>query len=151
VSERTAFRTSGVLPVETCSPEETIACGRVLAPYLLPGDIVALYGEMGTGKTHLVKGVCSAFGIDEYRVRSPTFALVHEYRGSVPVFHFDAYRIHNAGDFFEIGYEGYFFDDGICLIEWPERVETLLPAGTHRLQLEHLGGDRRRIGWVEPE
>jgi len=137
---------SDLLPVETDTPEETQAFGAVLAARLGPGDVVALYGDLGAGKTQLVKGVCSALGIRAERVSSPTFNLVHEYAGrDFPVYHFDAYRIRHIDEFFELGYEAYFFGDGLCLIEWPERIEPLLPAETLRLCLLHAGLDRRRI------
>lgn len=135
-----------VLPATTTSPEETTALGHQLAAHLHPGDIVALYGDLGAGKTHLVKGICAACGIPEAAVTSPTFTIVNEYPGErFPLYHFDAYRIERVEEFFELGYEEYFFGDGVCLIEWPERVEPLLPEETIRLRLEHLGATERRI------
>ncbi len=135
-----------VLPATTASPEETTALGHQLAAHLHPGDIVALYGDLGAGKTHLVKGICAACGIPEASVTSPTFTIVNEYPGDrFPLYHFDAYRIERVEEFFELGYEEYFFGDGVCLIEWPERVEPLLPEETIRLRLEHLGATERRI------
>ena len=140
-----------LLPVETASAEETQALGGRLAALLAPGTVVALYGDLGAGKTQLVKGICAACGIPPETVHSPTFTLVHEYEGrAFPLYHIDAYRIRHADEFFELGYETYFFGDGLCLVEWPERVEELLPPGTVRLRLTHLGADRRRIA-VAPE
>ena len=112
---------------------------------LQPGDVLALYGDLGAGKTHLVKGLCAGLGIPAASVSSPTFTLVNEYDGALPVYHFDAYRIERTEEFFELGYETYFFGDGVCLVEWPERVEALIPDHAIRLRLTHLGGDRRRI------
>jgi tRNA threonylcarbamoyladenosine biosynthesis protein TsaE len=133
-------------PFESHSPSETTAFGARLASRLGPGDVVALYGDLGTGKTHLIKGVCAALGVPEAAVSSPTFALLHEYAGTAfPIYHFDAYRIKTAGEFFDLGYEEYFYGQGLCLIEWPAHVEALLPDHTLRLRLHHLGGDRRRI------
>ncbi len=107
---------------------------------------MALYGDLGTGKTHLVKGICTAYGVPEATVTSPTFTLVNEYAGEAfPIYHLDAYRIERLQEFFELGYEEYFFGDGLCLIEWPAHVEPLLPEHTLRLRLTHLGGNRRRI------
>ncbi len=134
-----------LLPVESASPDETVALGRRLADVLEPGDVVALYGDLGAGKTHLVKGLCAGLGVPAASVSSPTFTLVNEYDGALPVYHFDAYRIERTEEFFELGYETYFFGDGVCLVEWPERVDALIPDHAIRLQLTHLGGDRRRI------
>lgn len=140
---------NGLLPAETASSDETIALGRKLAASLETGDVVALFGDLGAGKTHLVKGICTAFGISEAHVNSPTFTLVNEYAGQDGmVYHFDAYRIKRIDEFFELGYEDYFYGDGICLIEWPERIEPLLPDHTLRLKLVHRGGDQRRIEQV---
>ena len=141
-----------LLPAETRTSEETMALGVKLAATLEPGDVVALYGELGSGKTHLVKGICLALGIPAEAVNSPTFAIVHEYgQTSVPVFHIDAYRIETLDAFYELGYEDFFYGEGFCFVEWPDRVETLLPEHTLCLRLTHLGGDRRRIAWEDEE
>ena len=135
-----------LLPAETDSTEATLALGRRLAAHLGAGDIVALYGDLGTGKTHLVKGICAAYGVPETSVTSPTFTLVHEYAGrAFPIYHIDAYRITRLQEFFELGYQEYFYGEGLCLVEWPVHVESLLPEHTLRLRLRHLGGNRRRI------
>ena len=133
-------------PIQSRSPEETLALGRRLGGSLRPGDVVALYGDLGAGKTQFVKGVCAAWGIDEGAVSSPTFTLVQEYAGSeFPLYHFDAYRIKQPSEYFELGYEDYFFGGGVCLVEWPERVESLLPAETIRVRIDHVGEHTRRI------
>jgi tRNA threonylcarbamoyladenosine biosynthesis protein TsaE len=138
------------LPAETASPDETIALGTRLAAAFEPGDVVALYGDLGAGKTHLTKGICAGLGVSSDEVASPTFRIVHEYHGArFPIYHFDAYRIERPEELFEIGYEAYFFGEGICLVEWPERIEALLPAQTIRLRLAHLGSDRRRVSLDE--
>ena len=145
-----------LLPAETASAKATRALGRKLVRHLRPGQVVALYGDLGTGKTQLAKGVAGALGLDERSVRSPTFVIAREYDGhwpeehpsagqAVPLYHLDAYRLGGPGDLEAVDYETYFFGDGLCLIEWPERVETLLPDDTLRLRLEHLGTERRRI------
>jgi tRNA threonylcarbamoyladenosine biosynthesis protein TsaE len=139
-----------LLPVETTGPAETEALGGRLAGLLRPGDIVALYGDLGAGKTRLVQGICAALGIAPEAVSSPTFTLVNDYEGRTdPVDHLDAYRIRHIDEFYEMGYEEYFFGDGLCLVEWPERVEGLLPPDALRLRLRHLGADRREIELVE--
>lgn len=134
-----------ILPAETASVDETMAVGERLAAHLRSGDIVALYGDLGTGKTHLVKGIARALGVNEVDVSSPTFTIVQEYAGAWPIYHIDAYRVEHLDEFYELGYEDYFYGNGLCLVEWPDRVESLLPDDTIRLRLSHQGGDRRRI------
>ena len=133
-------------PVISNSEAQTRSLGRQFAECLEPGHVVALYGTLGAGKTQFVKGIASYFEIPEQQVNSPTFTLVNEYPGdNNTLFHFDAYRIEQVSEFFEMGYEDYFFGDGICLVEWPDRVEALLPDDVIRLRFTHLGDDRREI------
>lgn len=115
----------------TESPEETERVGATLAPELLSGALppfVALYGDLGVGKTAFVRGVSSVL-CPGAAVRSPTFALVNEYRGgSVPVFHFDMYRITGEDDLYSIGYEDYLAKKAVFLVEWSENIPFALPA-----------------------
>lgn len=142
-------KSAALLPAETASVEETMTLGERLAAHLGPGNVVALYGDLGAGKTHLVKGIARALGVDETAVSSPTFTIVHEYAGNIPIFHLDAYRVEDPDEFYELGYENYFFGEGLCLIEWPSRIESFLPGDAIRLRLTHQGGDRRRIEQIE--
>lgn len=126
-----------------------MALGRLLATNLQGGDVVALYGNLGAGKTVLVHGICHGLGIDLDQVTSPTYTIVHEYRdASIPVYHLDAYRIKRLDEFYEFGYEEYFFGDGVTLIEWADKVESLLPVHAIRIRVEHAGGDVRRVSYV---
>ena len=110
--------------------------------------IVCFYGPMGAGKTTLIKAVCHELGVAD-TVVSPTFALVNEYaaRGSVPIYHFDFYRVERVDEVYDFGYEEYFYSPaGICLIEWPEIVEALLPLeGVVRVRIEVQPGGERRV------
>lgn len=134
-----------ILPTETSSTEETLAVGERLADRLGPGDVVALYGDLGTGKTHLVKGIARGLGIPARDVSSPTFVIVREYDSTPPLYHFDAYRVQQVAEFYELGYEEYFYGKGICCVEWADRVQPLIPDTALHLHLSHEGGDRRRI------
>jgi tRNA threonylcarbamoyladenosine biosynthesis protein TsaE len=114
--------------IETHSESETVALGVEFAQVLTRGDIVALIGELGTGKTRFVQGVCEGMGIREH-VASPTFTIVDEYTsGQIPVYHFDFYRLRTAAELREIGFDEYLAGDGVCLIEWADRVQDHLPA-----------------------
>jgi tRNA threonylcarbamoyladenosine biosynthesis protein TsaE len=140
-------RVADLFPVTTESPDESRALGRTLADRLAPGSVLALYGDLGTGKTHLVKGIADGLGLDPATVRSPTFTILHTYEeGRHPLHHFDAYRVQSSDEFVELGFEEYVADEtGITCIEWADRVDALLPPDTLRLTLTHEGPTRRRI------
>ena len=108
-------------------PDETLRFGRQIAQQLAAGSVVAFFGGLGAGKTTLIKGICGALAVKE-TVTSPTFTLINEYTGRLPVYHFDFYRIESDAEVLDLGLEEYFYGDGICLIEWPEVVHALLPA-----------------------
>ncbi len=109
------------------SEEETGRIARAFAETLKPGDIVCLKGDLGAGKTHFVKGMARAFDIPEEEVHSPTFTLINEYHGSLPLYHFDCYRMESVREAIEIGAEEYFYGEGVSVIEWAERIEELIP------------------------
>ena len=127
------------------SAEETIAFGRQLAGSLRAGDVLALTGDLGAGKTCLVKGLATGLGIT-HAVTSPTFTLIHEYRGGrLPLAHIDLYRLATAGEAVNIGIEEYLSGAGVTVIEWAERIESLLPAQTKRMRLTALDETTRQI------
>ncbi len=118
------------------SPDETIAFGVDFAQELKDGDIVCLEGELGAGKTHFVKGLAEGLGIDREEVRSPTFTLIHEYTGSISLYHFDCYRMESPREAVEIGAEEYFYGEGVSVIEWPERIESIIPPEAIWISIE---------------
>jgi tRNA threonylcarbamoyladenosine biosynthesis protein TsaE len=126
------------------SPEETQAAGERLAHTLAPGDVVALTGELGAGKTCFVQGLARGLGATTWAT-SPTFVLVNEYRAHLPIHHVDAYRISGPGEMIDIGLLDLIDADGVTVIEWPERVRSLLPARTIEVTIEGLGDDPRII------
>ena len=122
------------------SPAETRRFGRDLSELLFRGDIVALTGSLGSGKTCLVQGICEGLQVDD-PVTSPTFVLVNEYRGrgrdgEVKVYHFDLYRLEGADDLVDLGWDDYLDEGGICLIEWADRAEDVIPANAIRIAIE---------------
>ena len=126
---------------ESRSESETRRIARTFAKTLQPGDVVALYGELGSGKTQFVKGVCEAFGVAAH-VTSPTFVLQNRYEGTaadgrpILLYHFDLYRLRTAEEIYDLGYEEFLFGDGICLVEWAERLGPLLPQSRFDVTLD---------------
>jgi tRNA threonylcarbamoyladenosine biosynthesis protein TsaE len=124
---------------------DTFAVGRWLAERIRAGDVVALTGELGAGKTCLVKGIAAAFGIAQ-PITSPTFTLIHEYTGGrLPLYHIDLYRVDSIEQALAIGIEDYLQPDGITVIEWAEKIGSLLPASATRVRLEITDETERRI------
>lgn len=127
------------------SVAETIAWAREWAGRLAPNDVVGLSGDLGAGKTHFVKGLLQGLGSAE-EATSPTFTLVHEYRGGrLPLFHFDFYRLTQAAELAEIGFDDYLEEGGVAVIEWAERFAQVLPERTRWIRLEITGTSERTI------
>ena len=125
--------------------EETRAFGHQLADRLEPGSVVALIGDLGTGKTTLSKYIAEGLGITEV-VTSPTFTIVQEYHsGRLPLYHFDVYRIGDISEMEELGYEEYFFGDGVSLVEWADIIQELLPEETRIIRIEYGREPEERI------
>lgn len=126
-------------------PSDTFAIAKQIAPALTPGDVIALSGDLGAGKTHFVKGLADGLGyLGE--VTSPTFTLVHEYLGGLmPLYHFDFYRIESAEEASDLDFEGYLGGDGVCIVEWADKFAHLLPAHTRWFHLSIDGESRRTI------
>lgn len=125
--------------------EETRAFGLELGASLRKGDIVALIGDLGTGKTALTKYIAEGLGIRE-TITSPTFTIVQEYRqGRLPLYHFDVYRIGDPEEMYDLGYEEYFYGDGVCVIEWADLIEELLPEYTKVIRIEYGKNQEERI------
>ena len=133
--------------VETHSPEETLELGRRIGRAAKPGDVLALVGDLGTGKTVLAKGVAEGLGAASAReVVSPTFVLCREYLdGRLPLYHFDAYRLRGAADLEGIGASEIFGGDGLSLVEWADRAPQALPQDRLEVHLEVTGPESRRL------
>ena len=110
--------------------------------------VFAFYGHMGAGKTTFIKAICEELGVDDV-VTSPTFAIVNEYTAadSIPIYHFDFYRIKKLEEVYDMGYEDYFYGDGLCFIEWPEMMEELLPEGATKVQIAENPDGTRTVSW----
>ncbi|HEV8472692.1 MAG TPA: tRNA (adenosine(37)-N6)-threonylcarbamoyltransferase complex ATPase subunit type 1 TsaE [Methylomirabilota bacterium] len=130
--------------VASRSPEDTQAAGERLAGTLGPGDVVALTGELGAGKTCFVQGLARGLGI-QGGATSPTFVLVNEYRGRLPVHHVDAYRTESLSELLDLGLDEMFDGAGVTVVEWADRLGALLPARTVHVDIEGVGDEPRRI------
>lgn len=116
-----------------------------LAKNLAPGSVIALKGELGTGKTILTKYIAEGLGISEV-ITSPTFTIIHEYRsGRLPMYHFDVYRLCDEEEMYELGYEEYFFGDGVCVVEWADTIEELIPEDAVWINIKYGSGPEERI------
>ena len=129
--------------------QETRKFGMKLGAGAKAGDVIALIGDLGTGKTTLTKYIAEGLGITEY-ITSPTFNIIKEYRSCrLPLFHFDVYRIADVDEMFEIGYEEYFFGDGVCVIEWADIVEEIIPEDALTIRISMGGSENERIYEIE--
>lgn len=108
------------------SYEETRKIAFEFAKTLNSGDVLCMYGDLGVGKTAFVQGLAKGLGIDDH-ITSPTFTIVNEYSGTLPLYHFDVYRIADSDEMYEIGYEEYVYGDGVSVIEWPQLIDDILP------------------------
>jgi len=133
------------------SVQDTINLGRKIGELLKSGDVVALDGDLGAGKTVITRGICEGMGLDPEYVCSPTFTIVNEYDlladgdpAATPLYHFDTYRLSGADDFEAAGLDEYFYRGGVCVIEWSSVIEELLPPGTICVKITG-NGDTREI------
>ncbi len=138
-------RTGRVLSVDLHSEQETEELGAALARMCKPGCVIGLAGPLGAGKTRLVRALAESLGVDPAAIASPTFVLIHEYQGRMPVYHFDVYRLRSAQEFDDLGVCDYWNAGGVCLIEWADRVQPLLPADTWSLTIEPSGPCSRHV------
>jgi tRNA threonylcarbamoyladenosine biosynthesis protein TsaE len=130
----------------TKSSEETIALGEKIGEVLKSGDVLGFYGDLGSGKTTMIKGVCIGLGVKEQDiVKSPSFIMINEYQGRFPIYHIDLYRTKNIEEILSIGFDDYLYINGVCLIEWAGKAEKELPENIIKVELEALNQDERKI------
>jgi tRNA threonylcarbamoyladenosine biosynthesis protein TsaE len=131
----------------TNSPAETIELGRRLGSQLKGSEVIAVCGPLGSGKTHLIKGIAAGAGAQDSRaVNSPTFVIVNEYIGRLDIYHIDAYRLNSISEFEMLGFDDYCYPQSVVLIEWADKIEAALGAINYiRIELEHSGQTARKI------
>lgn len=125
------------MKITTHSVEATLELGAQFGQFLQPGDVVALIGNLGSGKTQFTRGLCQGLQVTQ-PVTSPTFVLINEYRGRLPVFHFDFYRLESEAEIRDLGIDDYLYGEGVCVIEWAERGLSLLPEDRIEIYLRNL-------------
>lgn len=132
------------ITIRTTSAEETTALGEELGRRLKPGDVVALFGDLGAGKTTLTKGIAQGMGVTA-EVHSPTFTLIHEHPGPIPLYHVDLYRLSSEEEVEWIGIDEYIYNEGVTIIEWADRMRSLLPPERLDIDLRMKGDTEREM------
>ncbi|MBU0573478.1 MAG: tRNA (adenosine(37)-N6)-threonylcarbamoyltransferase complex ATPase subunit type 1 TsaE [Candidatus Margulisbacteria bacterium] len=136
--------------IETKNRGQTHKLGKKIGGALKDGEIVAFYGPLGAGKTTLIQGIAEGFGVKDY-VTSPTFTLINEYQGKAfPLYHIDLYRLEDINEIDDLGIDEYFLKDGVCLIEWAEKMEESLPKDVIKIKIKYISEDERHI-WLSSE
>ncbi|OHB50387.1 MAG: tRNA (adenosine(37)-N6)-threonylcarbamoyltransferase complex ATPase subunit type 1 TsaE [Planctomycetes bacterium GWF2_40_8] len=132
--------------METGEVEQTIELGNLIGSLLRAGDVVALIGQLGAGKTYITKGIAEGLGVkDRKEVTSPSFVLVKQYMGRVPIYHFDAYRLRSPDEMYDIDCVGFFWGNGISIVEWADKVMECLPDDFIKITIETVGQTSRDI------
>lgn len=132
--------------IDIADLDATEAFGRALGTLLFPGAVIALVGQMGAGKTHLTRAIAEGLEVrNPATVNSPTFVLIQEYRARLPIYHFDTYRLSGPREFSELGADEYLHGDGVCVVEWADKVEAVLPPDHLRIEIEIVDAQCRRL------
>jgi tRNA threonylcarbamoyladenosine biosynthesis protein TsaE len=131
----------------TKSPEETKKLGKEISKLVKPGDLLAFYGELGAGKTCFIQGISEGLEVKDY-VTSPSFTIINEYQGKIPFYHFDVFRVSNIEEIIELGYEEYFYGEGLTVIEWAEKIENLLPKDHLKIEIKFKNIYERKISFI---
>jgi tRNA threonylcarbamoyladenosine biosynthesis protein TsaE len=133
------------LQIELASEDDTCRLGRAIAEVVEPNVVIGLIGQLGAGKTRLVRAIAESLGVDPSAISSPTFVLIHEYDGRLPIYHFDAYRLKTPGAFEDLGAGDYWNAGGVCVVEWADRVRNLLPETCWMMTLTLTGATSRTV------
>ncbi|MDO9465053.1 MAG: tRNA (adenosine(37)-N6)-threonylcarbamoyltransferase complex ATPase subunit type 1 TsaE [bacterium] len=131
--------------VTTNNPEETKCLGKKIGRFLKEGDVIALVGNLGAGKTVIANGLCTGLGVKEDYITSPTYTIINQYDGRIPVYHIDLYRLNDSKELYNIGWDEYIYGNGTCIIEWADKAAEMLPEEYLMVNIEVTGKDKRKI------
>jgi tRNA threonylcarbamoyladenosine biosynthesis protein TsaE len=144
--ENTMNEHTAKLTVISRNPEETFLIGKIIGRNLTENDVVALVGDLGTGKTCLTQGIARGLGVpDQYQITSPSFTLINEYQGRMMLYHFDLYRLSQASEMDDMGYDEYLFGQGVTVIEWADKLKGILPDDTLFIFMNYADENERKI------
>ncbi len=129
----------------TNNPEETKCLGKKIGKLLKAGNVVALIGNLGAGKTVIANGLCSGLGVEESYITSPTYTIINQYDGRIPVYHIDLYRLKDSSELYNLGWDEYIYGYGACVIEWADRAAEMLSEEYLMVNIEITGKDKRKI------
>lgn len=132
------------MKIKLSNLEATERFGMEIGSLLKEGDILCLNGDLGAGKTTMTKSIGLGLGVEEY-ITSPTFTLINEYKGRIPVYHFDVYRLENAHELYDLGFDEYFYGNGVCIIEWADKIEKMIPKDRIVIDIENGNNENERI------
>ena len=135
------------MEIKLSNLKETEEFGFRLGSLLKSGDILCLNGNLGAGKTTMTKSIGLGLGVEEY-ITSPTFTLINEYKGRIPVYHFDVYRLENADELYDLGFDEYFYGKGVCIIEWADKIEKMIPKTRIVIDIEKGNNEYERILYI---
>ncbi|MBU0503907.1 MAG: tRNA (adenosine(37)-N6)-threonylcarbamoyltransferase complex ATPase subunit type 1 TsaE [Candidatus Omnitrophota bacterium] len=138
-----------MIKITSFSVKDTLAIGMALARQVNKGDIICLVGELGSGKTVLTKGIAIGLGAKKEEVISPTFVLIREYEAKFPIYHFDLYRLNEVDDIIRLGYEEYFYDQGVSIVEWADKLKQLMPLEYLKVDIQ-IRKDGARVFKFKP-
>lgn len=136
------------MEIKIRSLEDTKLIGKIIAENLIKGTVLCLDGDLGAGKTTLTQYIAKEFGIKEY-ITSPTFTIIKEYEGILPFYHMDVYRIDSEDDMYDLGYEEYIYSEGVCIIEWSQKISNMLPTNRINIYIQRTNDESTRIFSVE--
>ncbi|MDR4497311.1 MAG: tRNA (adenosine(37)-N6)-threonylcarbamoyltransferase complex ATPase subunit type 1 TsaE [Candidatus Scalindua sp.] len=146
LNNKKGYTSETTLFIETYAVGETILLGSLIGSLLKAGDVVALIGHLGAGKTHLVKGIAEGLGIEDKKgVTSPSYVLINQYMGRLPVYHFDAYRLESAAEMYDIDCVEFFWGNGVSLVEWADKIMECLPDEFITVTMNTIGQTTREI------
>lgn len=129
---------------EVRSLQDTLEVGKIIAKNLEKGTVLCLDGDLGAGKTTLTQFIASEFGVKEY-VTSPTFTIIKEYEGRLPLYHMDVYRVESEDEMYDLGYEEYIYSDGVTIIEWSQKIKNMLPEKRVNIEIQKSAEENTRI------